>query len=79
MYLYLYICSSSKGLKNWTFTTVRCWGESPVGVWSLQVGDDTSIGLSPDIIGDYRGYFIQWSLTLYGSSVSSDDIVERKK
>ena len=28
-----------KGFHNWTFSTVRCWGEQPQGVWSLGVQD----------------------------------------
>ena len=28
-----------KGFHNWTFSTVRSWGEEPQGVWSLSVQD----------------------------------------
>ncbi|KXS17762.1 hypothetical protein M427DRAFT_96609, partial [Gonapodya prolifera JEL478] len=30
---------SNEGYLPWTFTTVRCWGESPVGKWIVQVSD----------------------------------------
>ncbi|XP_011408814.2 PREDICTED: proprotein convertase subtilisin/kexin type 7-like [Amphimedon queenslandica] len=70
--------SSSKGLRDWTFTTVRCWGEGPLGVWSLQVADDTSIGIPPDTEGESRGYLLQWSIKLYGTNLTSLDIVNRK-
>ena len=72
-------CSSSKGLKDWTFTTVRCWGEDPVGVWSLQIQDNISVGLSPTVPGEPRGYLIQWSLTLYGNNLTSKDVQDRRQ
>ncbi|KAM9310501.1 neuroendocrine convertase 1-like isoform 2-T3 [Pholidichthys leucotaenia] len=31
--------ASTDGLENWTLMTVHCWGESPRGLWSLQVTD----------------------------------------
>ena len=76
--LLLLIVSSSKGLHDWTFTTVRCWGEVPLGVWSLQVGDDTSIGIPVETEGDSRGYLLQWSIKLYGTNLTSSDIRNRK-
>ncbi|RKO97818.1 subtilisin-like protein, partial [Caulochytrium protostelioides] len=30
---------SAEGLTSWVLTTVRCWGESPVGTWQLHVHD----------------------------------------
>ena len=30
---------SNKGLKDWSFMTVHLWGENPVGVWTLYIGD----------------------------------------
>ena len=63
---------------GWTFTTVRCWGEVPNGVWSLQVSDETSVGQRPDDSGS-RGNLIQWTLTLYGSNITSQEVEERLK
>ena len=48
-------------------------------MWSLQVGDDTSVGLPPDNDGDKRGRLIQWKLTLYGTNLSAYDILYRRK
>ena len=31
---------SDKGLHDWTFMTVHCWGENPKGVWTLNVTDN---------------------------------------
>ena len=30
---------STLGFKEWTFSTVRCWGESPVGTFALYIKD----------------------------------------
>ena len=30
---------STLGFKEWTFSTVRCWGESPVGTFALFIHD----------------------------------------
>ena len=35
----LSVYSSSAGLDKWTFSTVRCWGETPVGTWLLIITD----------------------------------------
>ena len=34
--------SSSEGLYRWTFSSVKFWGESPIGEWTLTITDDTS-------------------------------------
>ncbi|KAI7882315.1 serine endoprotease Kex1 [Mucor mucedo] len=52
--------TSSDGLINWTFMTVKHWEESPVGNWTLRVVD----GRNPE----YRGQFVDWTLTLWGES-----------
>lgn len=49
-----------------------------MGVWSLQVRDETSVGLSPDDSGS-RGNLIQWSITLYGSNLTKENVQERMK
>jgi len=33
------VCSSTDGFKQWTFSTVRCWGETPTGMWKLLISD----------------------------------------
>ncbi|KAK3751317.1 hypothetical protein QZH41_019534, partial [Actinostola sp. cb2023] len=61
---------SPEGFVDWTFSTVRCWGETPEGIWKLVVIDNGN-----DIA---RGYVRNWKLTLYGSSLSPDDIKQRR-
>ena len=56
--------TSQYGLR-WWFMTVFSWGESPVGVWRLNV-TDTSGGL---------GFIKRWSLRFYGTC----DYIRNKK
>ena len=37
---YLFQRRSSDGFVDWTFSTVRCWGEKPQGTWQLIVIDN---------------------------------------
>ena len=61
---------SALGFKDWTFSTVRCWGESPVGTFQLFVRDNGSQG---------DGELRYWKLTLYGSAWTPADVSNRKK
>ena len=61
---------SPAGLTDWTFTTVRCWGESPVGKWTLIVHQD---------IEEISGTLTRWRLTLYGSNITADEIKDRRR
>ncbi|XP_048581194.1 proprotein convertase subtilisin/kexin type 7 isoform X2 [Nematostella vectensis] len=62
---------SSDGLNDWTFSTVRNWGESPVGTWQLVVIDNGN-----DIA---RGFVKTWRVTLYGSSMTPAEIRRRQR
>ncbi|XP_047128901.1 proprotein convertase subtilisin/kexin type 7 isoform X1 [Hydra vulgaris] len=62
---------SQEGFKDWTFSTVRCWGESPQGNWAIVIVDRGS--------NTEDGVLKAWRLTLYGSSMTQQDIAERKK
>ena len=53
---------SGDDYQDWTFSTVRCWGENPMGVWSLQISDTVS-GTS----GTYRSA----TLTVHGTPAVS--------
>jgi len=44
---------------DWTFLSVRHWGESPVGVWTIEIFD----GVPGDV-----GIFDSWSLKISGAS-----------
>jgi proprotein convertase subtilisin/kexin type 5 len=48
---------SSQGL-DWTFMTVRCWDESPLGTWKLAVRNAVSRSRS--------GYVMDWQFVLHG-------------
>ncbi|XP_071510432.1 proprotein convertase subtilisin/kexin type 7-like [Diadema antillarum] len=61
--------NSRDGLRNWTFSTVRCWGEEAVGIWRLSITDFSSSG---------GGVLDEWSLSLYGSNMQPEDVAERK-
>lgn len=61
---------SGLGFKDWTFSTVRCWGESPVGTFQLFVRDNGSQG---------DGELRYWKLTLYGSAWTPADVSNRRK
>eukprot|EP00128_Syssomonas_multiformis_P015533 Colp12_sorted_trinity150504_noHs@30087 len=50
---------SSEGFQDWTFMTVRNWGESPEGEWVLEVNDNTD-RFNP-------GTLNYWELTFYGT------------
>ncbi|MBN2294067.1 MAG: VCBS repeat-containing protein [Pirellulales bacterium] len=50
------------GLRNWTFTTARHWGESSEGIWTLQVRDVEPIG---------EGTWYSWSIKAYGENISN--------
>ncbi|XP_058519848.1 proprotein convertase subtilisin/kexin type 7 [Ochotona princeps] len=64
--------SDPSGFNDWTFSTVRCWGERAKGVYRLVVRD----------VGDESlqvGVLRQWRLTLYGSVWSPVDIRDRQR
>ncbi|XP_063799378.1 proprotein convertase subtilisin/kexin type 7 isoform X2 [Pseudophryne corroboree] len=66
------IDSDPSGFSDWTFSTVRCWGENAEGMYRLLVSDmgDESLKM---------GTFQSWQLTLYGSSWTPEDVAERSR
>ncbi|KAM6171992.1 proprotein convertase subtilisin/kexin type 7 [Erethizon dorsatum] len=64
--------SDPSGFNDWTFSTVRCWGESAKGTYRLVIRD---VGDEPPQLGILQ----QWQLTLYGSMWSPVDIRERQR
>jgi len=36
---------SADGFNSWSFMTTHCWGESPSGVWTLEVRNGDSVGM----------------------------------
>ncbi|KAM4704462.1 proprotein convertase subtilisin/kexin type 7 isoform 1-T2 [Rhinophrynus dorsalis] len=66
------IDTDPSGFTDWTFSTVRCWGESAEGTYRLLVSD----------IGDESlraGIMQQWQLTLYGSIWTPEDVAQRRR
>ncbi|XP_047607849.1 proprotein convertase subtilisin/kexin type 7 isoform X2 [Phacochoerus africanus] len=64
--------SDPNGFNDWTFSTVRCWGERARGTYRLVIRD----------VGDEKsqaGILRQWQLTLYGSVWSPVDIRDRQR
>uniref|UniRef100_UPI00358EFF79 proprotein convertase subtilisin/kexin type 7-like isoform X2 n=1 Tax=Myxine glutinosa TaxID=7769 RepID=UPI00358EFF79 len=55
---------------DWTFGTVRCWGEEPSGMFTLEVQDTAS---------EPQGHFLSWSFVLYGSEMKPEDVMERRR
>lgn len=55
--------TSGDGFHDWTFMSVRHWGESPVGMWKLVVKDVRNNGKA--------GELVSWRLLLHGT-VSHD-------
>ncbi|KAJ8256544.1 hypothetical protein COCON_G00186960 [Conger conger] len=60
------------GYTDWTFSTVRCWGERAEGQYSLELTDYRDGLLSV-------GFLKHWKLTLYGSSMSFDEVKQRQQ
>ncbi|CAB1347696.1 unnamed protein product [Coregonus sp. 'balchen'] len=61
----------TSGYSDWTFSTVRCWGERAEGQYRLQVSDHKEPALP-------LGSLKHWKLTLYGSSLSFEEVKERQ-
>ena len=50
---------------NWKMTTVRSWGESPVGTWTLMITDQKEGNTSPT-----SSTLRSWNLLIYGHATS---------
>ncbi|XP_075765450.1 proprotein convertase subtilisin/kexin type 7 isoform X1 [Pelodiscus sinensis] len=64
--------SDPNGFADWTFSTVRCWGEEAQGTYRLIIRD---IGDGTLTLGTLK----QWQLTLYGSSWTPAEMRERQR
>jgi len=52
--------TSTEGLRDWTFMTVKSWGEYPLGTWVLKVIDN--------VRPESTGTIPKWVMALYGES-----------
>ncbi|XP_038129311.1 proprotein convertase subtilisin/kexin type 7 [Cyprinodon tularosa] len=64
------------GYQDWTFSTVRCWGERAEGQYTLRISD---LKETPSDQCSTSGVLKQWKLTLYGSSMTYSEVKERQK
>lgn len=49
---------SADGFTNWPFMTVHNWGESPRGVWTLEIFDSENNGLFIFLIFNIISYVL---------------------
>ncbi|XP_032820258.2 proprotein convertase subtilisin/kexin type 7 [Petromyzon marinus] len=56
---------------DWTFSTLRCWGEEASGTYTLQIQDVDGLVV--------HGMLNSWQLTLYGNSWTPQHIEQRKR
>ncbi|XP_030029259.2 furin-like protease 1 isoform X2 [Manduca sexta] len=57
--------SSRAGFNSWPFMSVHMWGESPLGVWQLEVSNE----------GRYMaGPLTQWELIFYGTETPPQEV-----
>ncbi|XP_032362407.1 proprotein convertase subtilisin/kexin type 7 [Etheostoma spectabile] len=66
----------SAGYQDWTFSTVRCWGESAKGLYTLKISDHKEKSLEKCAAA---GVLKKSQLTLYGSSMSSSEVQDRRR
>uniref|UniRef100_A0AAV2J468 P/Homo B domain-containing protein n=1 Tax=Knipowitschia caucasica TaxID=637954 RepID=A0AAV2J468_KNICA len=64
------------GYQDWTFSTVRCWGENAAGQYKLKISDHKEPQLQKCA---ELGVLKQWKLSLYGSSMSYIEVKDRQR
>uniref|UniRef100_A0A3P8UBD8 Proprotein convertase subtilisin/kexin type 7 n=1 Tax=Amphiprion percula TaxID=161767 RepID=A0A3P8UBD8_AMPPE len=63
------------GYQDWTFSTVRCWGEKAEGQYTLKISDHKEGFSDQSAVGVLK----QWKLTLYGSSMTYGEVKDRQR
>ncbi|XP_022061499.2 proprotein convertase subtilisin/kexin type 7 [Acanthochromis polyacanthus] len=63
------------GYQDWTFSTVRCWGEKAEGQYTLKISDHKEGFSDQSAVGVLK----QWKLTLYGSSMTYREVKDRQR
>ncbi|XP_029301756.1 proprotein convertase subtilisin/kexin type 7 [Cottoperca gobio] len=64
------------GYNDWTFSTVRCWGERAEGQYTLKISDHKEPSLEQCAA---VGVLKRWQLTLYGSSMTFSEVQDRQR
>ncbi|XP_067364102.1 proprotein convertase subtilisin/kexin type 7 isoform X2 [Channa argus] len=70
------IDSDSTGYQDWTFSTVRCWGERAEGQYTLKISDHNELSSQQCAA---RGVLKQWKFSLYGSSMTYSEVKDRQR
>nr|CAB3264715.1 proprotein convertase subtilisin/kexin type 7-like [Phallusia mammillata] len=63
---------SDAGLSDWTFMTVKCWGESSYGKYQLKIYDTSRKQAKVNVLKS-------WQIQIYGSNLTTSDIANRQK
>ncbi|XP_071095808.1 proprotein convertase subtilisin/kexin type 7-like [Haliotis cracherodii] len=64
--------NSTFGFQDWTFSTVRCWGEKPTGEWTLIVMDTDN--------GRFiNGHLLKWQIILFGTPFTFEEFQARRR
>ncbi|XP_035768095.1 proprotein convertase subtilisin/kexin type 7 isoform X2 [Neolamprologus brichardi] len=63
------------GYQDWTFSTVRCWGERAQGLYTLKISDHNESSVQCAAVGVLK----ERKLTLYGSSMMFSEVKERQR
>lgn len=66
------IDTDPSGYIDWTFSTVRCWGEEAEGTYRISIIDTGEKLMA-------KGTVKQWHLTLYGSSWTLNEVLTRQR
>ncbi|KAL7851575.1 hypothetical protein AOLI_G00219310 [Acnodon oligacanthus] len=69
--------TDTTGFTDWTFSTVRCWGERAEGQYSLRITDHRDAAPGEAVLS--LGTLKYWKLTLYGSSLSFQEVLHRQR
>ncbi|KAM8854051.1 proprotein convertase subtilisin/kexin type 7 [Synchiropus picturatus] len=65
----------ASGYTDWTFSTVRCWGERAEGEYRLKISDHKEPLFQQCA---KAGVLQQWKMTLYGSAMTFKEVKERQ-
>uniref|UniRef100_A0A3Q4BTY4 P/Homo B domain-containing protein n=1 Tax=Mola mola TaxID=94237 RepID=A0A3Q4BTY4_MOLML len=79
------VIDRSAGYQDWTFSTVRCWGERAEGQYTLKISDHSNFPqvthqptLTPLSCAS-MGVLKQWALALYGCSMTFSEVTDRQR
>lgn len=61
--------SSSKGLSNWPFTSLKYWGDKPLGTWTIKIKDTVD--------EKNLGQFVSWGIKIWGAKPAKEQSAAR--